>query len=52
MSPEGKEKGRMKYFSMLMREDGPIAKLRRTAAIQKFSTLVLQMFTRPNESRK
>ncbi len=34
------------------REVGPIAKLRRTATIQKFSTLILQMFTSPDESRR
>ncbi len=37
---------------MLTGEVGPIAKLRRTAAIQKFSTLILQMFTSPDESRR
>ncbi len=39
-------------FSMSTGEVGPIAKLRRTAAIQKFSTLILQMFTSPDESRR
>jgi hypothetical protein len=52
MSQEGKWGRGGKNFCKLTREVRKILKLRRAAAIQKFSTLILQMFASPDESRR
>jgi hypothetical protein len=39
-------------FSMSTGEVGPIAKLRRTAAILKFNTLITQMFNSNDDTRR